>query len=65
MSQVMLLVAQGFTQIEGINFKKIFPLVARLEAIQMTLAFASFKDFNSNGCQKCIFKWFYRRGSVR
>ena len=40
-----MLVAQGYTQIEGIDFKKSFAPVARLEAIQMTLAFTSFKDF--------------------
>ena len=39
------LVAQGYTQIEGINFEKTFIPVARLEAIRMTLAFTSFKDF--------------------
>ena len=39
------LVAQGYTQIEGINFKETFALVARLEAIQITLAFASYKYF--------------------
>ena len=39
------LVAQGYTQIVGIDFEKTFAPVARLEAIQMTLAFASFKDF--------------------
>ena len=40
------LVAEGYTQIEGINFEKTFALVTRLEAIRMTLAFASYKDFN-------------------
>ena len=39
------LVAQGYTQIEGINFEKIFALVARLECIQIILAFALVKDF--------------------
>jgi len=39
------LVAQGYTQIESIDFEKIFAPVARLEAIRMTLTFASFKDF--------------------
>ena len=59
------LVAQGYTQIEGINFEETSSPVARLEAIRMTLAFASYKDQAfSNGCQKCVFKWFYRRGSV-
>ena len=44
------LVTQDYTQIEGINFEKIFAPVAWLEAIQITLAFASFKDFK-------LFKW--------
>ena len=39
------LVAQGYTQIEGIDFEKIFAPVVRLEAIRITLAFASYKDF--------------------
>ena len=39
------LVAQGYTQIEGIDFEKTFVPIARLEAIWMTLAFASYKDF--------------------
>ena len=37
--------AQGYTKIEGIDFEETFAPVARLEAIQMTFAFASFKDF--------------------
>ena len=39
------LVAQDYTQIEGMDFEKTFVSIARLEAIRMTLAFASFKDF--------------------
>ena len=39
------LVAQGYTQIEGIDFEEAFAPVAWLEAIRMTLAFTSFKDF--------------------
>jgi len=39
------LVSQGYTQIEGINFEETFVPVARLNAIRMILAFASFKDF--------------------
>ena len=44
--------AQGYTQIEGINFEETFAPVARLEAIRITLAFASYKRFQtfSNGC---------------
>ena len=39
------LMAQGYTQIEGIDFEETFAPVARFKAIRMTLAFASFKDF--------------------
>ena len=39
------LVAQGFNQEEGIDYEESFPLIARLEAIRMLLAFACFKDF--------------------
>jgi len=39
------LLAQGYTQVERIDFEKIFAPVARLGAIHMTLAFASFKNF--------------------
>ena len=38
------LVAQGYTQIEDIDFEEIFAPVPRLEAIRITL-FASYKDF--------------------
>ena len=33
------LVAQGFNQEEGIDYEESFPLIARLEAIRMLLAF--------------------------
>ena len=39
------LVAQGYNQVEGIHFEETFAPVARLEAIRMTLAYTSFKDF--------------------
>ncbi|GKC07143.1 putative ribonuclease H-like domain-containing protein, partial [Tanacetum coccineum] len=39
------LVAQGYTQEEGIDYDEIFALVARIEAIRMFLDYASFKDF--------------------
>ena len=39
------LVAQGYSQEEGIDFDEIYAPVARLEAIRMLLAFACFKDF--------------------
>ena len=37
--------AQGFAQIEGMDYEETFALVARLEAIRLLLAFASFHDF--------------------
>ncbi|GJX82190.1 putative ribonuclease H-like domain-containing protein [Tanacetum coccineum] len=39
------LVAQGYTQEEGIDYDKVFAPVARIEAIRLLLAYASFKDF--------------------
>jgi hypothetical protein len=39
------LVAQGFTQLEGLDFKKTYAPVARLKAIRMLLAYAAHHDF--------------------
>ncbi|GKE67954.1 retrovirus-related pol polyprotein from transposon TNT 1-94, partial [Tanacetum coccineum] len=39
------MVAQGYTQEEGIDYDKVFAPVARIEAIRLFLAYASFKDF--------------------
>nr|GFA44746.1 putative ribonuclease H-like domain-containing protein [Tanacetum cinerariifolium] len=39
------LVAQGYTQEEGIYYDEVFALVARIEVIRLFLAYASFKDF--------------------
>jgi hypothetical protein len=39
------LVAQGFSQVEGLDFEETFAPVARLEAIMILLAFATFKRF--------------------
>ncbi|GJY24357.1 retrovirus-related pol polyprotein from transposon TNT 1-94 [Tanacetum coccineum] len=39
------LVAQGYTQEEGIDYDEVFAFVARIEAIRLFLAYASFKDF--------------------
>nr|GFD47129.1 retrovirus-related Pol polyprotein from transposon TNT 1-94 [Tanacetum cinerariifolium] len=40
-----MLVAQGHTQKEGIDYKEVFALVARIEAIRLCLAYASFMGF--------------------
>ncbi|GJU60842.1 putative ribonuclease H-like domain-containing protein [Tanacetum coccineum] len=39
------LVAQGYTQEEGIDYDEFFAPIARIEAIRLFLAYASFKDF--------------------
>ncbi|GJY15658.1 ribonuclease H-like domain-containing protein [Tanacetum coccineum] len=39
------LVAQGYTQEEGIDYDEVFASVSRIEAIMLFLAYASFKDF--------------------
>ncbi|GJR76348.1 putative ribonuclease H-like domain-containing protein [Tanacetum coccineum] len=39
------LVAQGYTQEEGIDYDEVFAPFARIEAIRLFLAYASFKDF--------------------
>ncbi|GKE11631.1 putative ribonuclease H-like domain-containing protein [Tanacetum coccineum] len=39
------LVAQGYTQEEGIDYDEVFALIVRIEAIRLFLAYASFKDF--------------------
>ncbi|GKC42902.1 putative ribonuclease H-like domain-containing protein, partial [Tanacetum coccineum] len=39
------LVAQGYTQEEGVDYDEVFTLVSRIEAIRQFLAYALFKDF--------------------
>jgi hypothetical protein len=39
------LVAQGFTQVEGLDFEETFEPMERLEAIRMLLAFAVHHEF--------------------
>ncbi|GJU28773.1 putative ribonuclease H-like domain-containing protein [Tanacetum coccineum] len=39
------LVAQGYTQEQGIDYDGVFAPIARIEAIRLVLSYASFKDF--------------------
>ncbi|GJX36276.1 putative ribonuclease H-like domain-containing protein [Tanacetum coccineum] len=42
-----ILVAQGYTQEEGIDYDEVFALAARIEAIRLFLAYALYKDFEA------------------
>jgi hypothetical protein len=39
------LIAQGFSQVEGLDFGKTFASIARLDAIRILLAFTASKGF--------------------
>jgi hypothetical protein len=39
------LIAQGYSQVEGVDFGETFAPIARLETIRILLAFAAFKEF--------------------
>ena len=56
------LVAQRYSQKEGIDYKKTYAPVARLEVIRMFNGICMFQEFqtSSNGCQECFSKWIYK-----
>jgi hypothetical protein len=39
------LIAQGYSQVEGLDFGETFVPITRLETIRILLAFAAFKEF--------------------
>ena len=39
------MVAQGYTQVEGIDFDETFALVSKLESVRLLLAFACYAGF--------------------
>jgi hypothetical protein len=53
------LVAQGFSQKEGIDYEETFAPVARLEALRILLAFSVAKRVQvaQNGCEECFPEW--------
>jgi hypothetical protein len=58
------LVAQGFSQVEGLDFGEIFAPVAHLDAIRILLAFAASIQTISNGLEKCFPKWCHSGGGL-
>jgi hypothetical protein len=44
------LIAQGFSQVEGLDFGETFAPIAHLETIRILLAFAASKGFNVTSC---------------
>ncbi|GJS62730.1 retrovirus-related pol polyprotein from transposon TNT 1-94 [Tanacetum coccineum] len=49
------LVAQGYSQEEGIDYDETFALVARMEAIRIFLAFATYMNFKPPGFESSEF----------
>ncbi|GJY65582.1 RNA-directed DNA polymerase, eukaryota [Tanacetum coccineum] len=59
------LVAQGYRQEEGVDYDEVFAPVARIEAIRLFLAFASFHGFIIyQMVSECILIWNITEGSV-
>nr|GFB29869.1 retrovirus-related Pol polyprotein from transposon TNT 1-94 [Tanacetum cinerariifolium] len=51
------LVARGYRQEEGIDFEESFALVARLEAIRISVCLLQEHGRLSNGYEDCVFEW--------
>jgi hypothetical protein len=60
------LVAQGYSQKEGIDYEEIFAFVACLEAIRILLAFSMAKGFKlyQMEVKSAFFNGFFRGGSL-
>ena len=52
------LVAQGYTQVEGLDFEETYAPVARLEAVRILLAYATHHDFKLYQMVK-VLVWFW------
>jgi hypothetical protein len=60
------LVAKGYAQVTGFYFKETFAPIARLESIQILLAYVAHHSFKlvSNGREERLPKWTNQGGSV-
>ncbi|GJR86814.1 retrovirus-related pol polyprotein from transposon TNT 1-94 [Tanacetum coccineum] len=60
------LVAKGYKQEEGIDFKESFAHFARLKAVRMFIAYATHKNFTifQMDVKNCISQWATERGSL-
>jgi hypothetical protein len=59
------LVAQGYSQVEGLDFGETFAHVTRLEAIRILLAFVTSKGFKLYQMgMKSAPKWCHTRGGL-
>ena len=60
------LVAQGYSQEEGIDFDETYAPVARLEAIRILLAYASALNLTlfQMDVKSVFFEWLYKGGSL-
>ena len=52
------LIAQGYLQMEGVDYDETFALVARMKSIRILLALACHLKLNFiNGCKDYLLKW--------
>jgi hypothetical protein len=53
------LVAQGYTQVEGLDFGETYAPVARLEVIRIFVSLCFYPQHQaiSNGYEECILEW--------
>jgi hypothetical protein len=56
------LVAQGYTQVKGLDFRETYAPVARLEVIRIFAGLCLCPQYQalSNGCQECISQWLHQ-----
>ena len=51
------LVAQGYSQMEGVDYDETFTSVARMKSIRILIALACHLNDLPNGCKDCFLEW--------